>query len=334
LQVTEGFTDLDEVKEVRKNDLIELCDRFQPDVLITEFFPFGRHKLLFELLPLLDHIKTNFPQTKIVSSVRDIVGRTDLEREENLIANLTSKYFDLVLCHSDENFHRIEESFSQIDSLDCQIKYTGFVTQSIEEDLELTALDAKNFPGDRPFIVVSIGGGRIGYELLENVILSSAQLASLIPHKIIIFTGPFLPESEFVKLQQLAEDKNNINLQRYTPNLVAYLKQASLSISLTGYNTTMNIMTAGVSALVVPIGHYNYDEEQLIRTKKLETLGIVDVVYPDELNVETLTRRICDRLSQSPTSQPLNTFNCKGAQNTAKFIQELLQPNPQLSLTR
>lgn len=334
LQVTDGFADLEEVKEVRKNALIELCDRFQPDILITEFFPFGRHKLLFELLPLMEHIKTNFPQTKIVSSVRDIVGRTDLEREENLIAGLTRKYFDLILCHSDADFQKLEESFSEINSLDCEVKYTGFVTQSVDEKVGLNEIDAENLNGSKPFIFVSVGGGRIGYELLENVILASPKLKTLIPHQIIAFTGPFLPEAQFEKLQQLAAGKSNISLYKFTPNLAAYLQKADLSISLTGYNTTMNIMTAGVPALVVPIGHYSYDEEQLIRTKKLERLGIVSVMYPEELNPESLAETICARLSQLSTPKFTKYFNFNGAANSAKFIQELLNSAPELSLSR
>jgi predicted glycosyltransferase len=327
LQVTEGFASLNEVKHARKNALIELCDRFQPDVLITEFFPFGRHKLLFELLPLLDHIQANYPATKIVSSVRDIIGRSDLEMEEVLICELAKKYFDLILCHSDSNFQLIEDCFSQVFDLGCEVKYTGFVAQSLPGNLHLN-------PVNLPFVLVSVGGGRIGYPLLENVILSAEGLANLVPHQIKIFTGPFLPESEFSQLQKLAEGKNNICLERYTPHLISYLKKADLSISLTGYNTTMNIMTTGVRALVVPIGHYNYDEEQLIRTKKLEQLGIVEVLEPQELNPDSLTQRICLCLQQPHHHQSQMSFNFNGAANSAKLIQQLLEPMAQLSLTR
>ena len=36
-------------------------------------------------------------------------------------------------------------------------------------------------------------------------------------------------------------------------------------------------------ALVVPIGHYSLDQEQLVRTKKLEHLGVVEVIDPGNL---------------------------------------------------
>jgi predicted glycosyltransferase len=40
LQVVDSTMSLEEVKEFREQKLIEVFDRFQPDVLITEGYPF------------------------------------------------------------------------------------------------------------------------------------------------------------------------------------------------------------------------------------------------------------------------------------------------------
>lgn len=325
LQVTEGFNNIEEVKNARKNALIELCDRFQPDCLITEFFPFGRHKLFFELIPLLDHIKASHPTTKIVCSVRDIVGRTDLDREAEIICQLTSKYFDLILFHSDAKFQKLEESFSKVPDLNCEIKYTGFVAQSTSDTHTVSSSDLMELSRKEPTILVSIGGGRIGYELLETVIQSSTILAQKIPHHLQIFTGPFMPEEQFLKLQQTAIDKINLTFKGYTSNLMAYMNKADLSISLTGYNTTMNILRTGVRSLVVPIGHYSYDKEQLVRTQKLERLGIVEVIKPESLEPTYLAQRIIDCLNKEKNINIPSFFNLQGAENTTKALQNLLE---------
>lgn len=327
LQVAEGFTNIEEVKEARRNALIDLCDRFKPDCLITEFFPFGRHKLFFELIPLLDRIKSVAPSTKIVSSVRDIVGRTDLDKEAEIICELTSKYFDLILFHSDYNFQKLEESFPRLKNLNCEVKYTGFVAQSTPENQILSESDLANLNRKEPTILVSVGGGRLGYELLESVIESSSILKKKIPHHIQIFTGPFMPAEQFLKLQQLALDKSNITLQRYTSNLMAYMEKADLSISLSGYNTTMNILRTGVRSLVVPIGHYSYDKEQLVRTQKLEQLGIVEVIEPDNLNPTYLAQKIVDCLHKDLSTKTSYVFDLQGAERTSLYLKELLQEN-------
>jgi predicted glycosyltransferase len=325
LQVADGFSNIEEVKEARRDALINLFDEFKPDCLITEFFPFGRHKLFFELIPLLEHIKSVAPETKIVSSVRDIVGRTDLDKEEEIICQLTSKYFDLILFHSDRNFQKIEESFSRVKDLNCEVKYTGFVAQPNPDSKILSELDRVNLGRKEPTILVSIGGGRIGYELLETVIESSEILADIIPHHIQIFTGPFMPEEQFLQLQKAASNKSNVTLKRYTKNLMAYMKKAELSVSLTGYNTTMNILKTGVRSLVVPIGHYGFDQEQLVRTKKLEKLGIVTVLEPEKLDSANFAQKVVNCIAQKPASKANNLFDLQGAEKTAIFLQELLQ---------
>ena len=325
-QIPADCPSVEEVKERRKNLLIQAFDRVKPDCLITEFFPFGRHKLFFELLPLLEHVKSTAPATKIASSLRDVIGRENLAQEAGTICKLVNSYFDLILFHADPRFQSFAESFPSHQELDCEIHYTGFVAQSPREtispeDEELLA----GIDKDNPLILTSVGGGRLGYELLEAVIAASPILEQHIPHRIQIFTGPFLPEAQFIQLQQMAAGRQNVNLRRYTPQLLKYMEKADLSISLTGYNTTMNILRTGVRALVVPIGHYEQDREQLVRTNKLEQMGVVEVINPEELEPTNLARRILASLNKPPVANTAELFDLQGAQKTTAFLQELLQ---------
>ncbi len=325
-QILPGFSSVEEVKKRRRNLLIEAFDRVKPDCLITEFFPFGRHKLFFELLPLLEHVKSTAPATKIASSLRDVIGTENLAQQADTICYLVNSYFDLILFHADPRFQSFAECFPRHQELNCEICHTGFVAQSPretispEDDELLAGIDK-----DHPMILVSVGGGRLGYELLEAVIAASPILEQRIPHRIQIFTGPFLPETQYIQLQQMAVERQNVNLRRYTPQLLKYMEQAELSISLTGYNTTMNIVRTGVRALVLPLGHHNQDREQLVRTRKLEEMGVVEVINPQQLMPTDLTRRILASLNKPPVANTAELFDLQGAQKTTAFLKELLQ---------
>ena len=320
-QISEGCQSVEEVKEIRKNQLISSVDKIKPDCLITEFFPFGRHKLFFELLPLLEHVKSLYPDTKIVSSIRDVIGRKTLGEESDLICQLINQYFDLILCHSDPTFQTFTENFPRSKELECDVKYTGFVAQSLAKNLETSQIDIDI---DKPFIITSVGGGRLGYKLLETVIKSGKILSSKIPHNIHIFTGPFIPEEQFLQLEKLADGQKNIKLRKYTSQLVEYMRQAELSISLTGYNTTMNILKTGVRSIVAPIGHYSQDNEQLIRTKKLEKLGLVEVVDPTCLEVNHLTQKIINSLNQKQMENSSHIFDLEGSEKTLTIMEAFL----------
>ncbi|MBW4667503.1 MAG: glycosyl transferase [Cyanomargarita calcarea GSE-NOS-MK-12-04C] len=320
--VGDGALSVEEVKEIRKNQLISEFDRIQPDCLITEFFPFGRHKLLFELIPLVEHIKSTSPTTKIACSLRDVIGKESDPEEEDSICYLMNRYFDLLLFHSDPNFQTFTESFSRHQDIKSIVTHTGFVTRSpIIDEANIQKLWGKENPEDTK-ILVSVGGGRIGHELLETVVEASSILDKEIPHIIKIFTGPFMPESKVIKLKKAALNRSNIEIETFTSNLIAYMKTADISVSLSGYNTTMNILSTGVRALVVPIGHENQDKEQLIRTTKLEKLGIVDFIHPQDLNSANLAEKIINCLNKK--SIGVNKFDLKGAENTTNFLKDFL----------
>ena len=313
---------VEEVKEARKNMLIAECDRIKPDCLITEFFPFGRHKLLFELIPLVEHIRTTSPTTKIVSSLRDVIGKESDSEEEKKICYLMNRYFDLLLFHADARFQTFSDSFARYKEIAAEVIHTGFVTQLPK----FTSTNANELwreaSLDTVKIVASIGGGRIGYEVLETLIGSSAILSQKLSHVIKIFTGSFMPADKLAQLKKLAGDRNNIQIETYTPQLLNYMQTADLSVSLGGYNTIMNILSTGVPAIVVPIGHEYQDKEQLYRAQKLEQLGIVNSIYPQDLSPLNLSEKIIDCLHKKPNN--LQKFDLKGAENTANFLKSFL----------
>ena len=314
---------VEEVKEARKNLLIAEFDRIKPDCLITEFFPFGRHKLFFELIPLVEHIKATRPTTKIVSSLRDVIGKESDREEEDTICYLMNRYFDLLLFHADASFQTFSDSFSRHRDIKSQIIHTGFVAQLPRFDLESIGKSWGEENSEKVKILASVGGGRIGGELLENLVESSAALSQKLPHVMKIFTGPFMPVEKVEKLNKLAGDRDNIQIETYTNQLLDYMKTADISVSLSGYNTTMNILSTGVRAIVVPIGHDRQDKEQLHRTQKLEQLGIVNSIQPQDLSPIHLAEKVIACLDRK-TSISSQFFDLQGAENTAIFLQKFL----------
>lgn len=318
---------VEEVKEIRKNLLISEFDKVKPDCLITEFFPFGRHKLFFELIPFVEHIKNTSPNTKIVCSLRDVIGKESEPEEEEIICNLMNRYFDLLLFHTDSNFQQFSESFSRHKDIKTEIIYTGFVTQSPKNYVNDSSQLWGDVNSETAKILVSVGGGRIGYELLETVITASPILAKELPHFMKIFTGPFMPEDKVQKLRQLAGDglgdRSNIQIATYTLQLWEYMKTADIALSLSGYNTIMNILSTGVRAIVVPIGHEKQDQEQLLRTQKLEKLGIVDCILPQHLTASHLAQKILSGLNKHQSLCKCK-FDLHGAETTSFVLKNYL----------
>lgn len=324
---------LAETKAQRQQLLLSVFNQFQPDCLMTECFPFSKLSMKDELKPLLLLAKHAERPVRVVCSLRDLIMTQPISTEkkqirEAKIARLVNQYYDAVLFHSDAQFQPLEDCFSTVNRLNCEIFYTGYVAQSASPTGSPAPADLASFRAAlkdaAPMIVVSAGGGRHGYPLLSSVIEASALITDRLPHKLHLFAGPFMPEEDFSWLQQAAEGKPNVVLRRYTSALIEYLEKADLSISLGGYNTTMNVLKTGVRSLLLPSLNASQTDEQRIRAEKLARLGILTLLSPEDLMPQGITDAIIAALDRP---QRKHHINLQGAAYTANYLRDLLGEN-------
>ncbi|MCE7986885.1 MAG: hypothetical protein DYG89_37400 [Caldilinea sp. CFX5] len=320
---------LAEIKAARTALILETYTRLQPEILVVELFPFGRKKFAFELMPLLAQIRRQRTAgegvaTKVVCSLRDImVSRRDQRKHEARACRLLNRYFDLLLVHADPTFQRLEESFGQVDAITTPLAYTGYVAQA-ESAEETEAVDAPEplIPIHKPLILGSIGGGRVGSELLASTVAASVQLAATQPHQLLLFGGPYMPDDEFHQLEAAVAGHTHIVLRRYTNRFLHYMAQADLSMSMAGYNTCMNLLTTGTRALLLPFTGGDNDE-QSIRAAKLAQMGVAGVLTPADLTPAQLAERITQQLT---APRPESTLDLHGVTTTAARLVDLVTP--------
>ena len=312
-QVGESCLTTGTTLEHRRDLLLELCDRIHPDAVMLESFPFDHHQFAAELIPLLEWAKAHGAKT--ICSLRDsVVTSQGRAKYEARVCQLINQYFDQLLIHSDPRFIDLEHSFSLVGSLTCDIHYTGYIVPDIDREFPPKKIS------DPPMILVSVGGGRFGHQLLDCVAKASQYLEDKIPHQIHMFTGPFVPIEVYDNLQKMAVCCSNLTVERYTPDLLSYMAKAHLSISLTSYDTTLNVLQTGVRAMQLPLrGHP--DHEQRLRCNRLEELGIVKVIEPADLQPILFSLEILDTLSRD-----LNRiyFCLRGVQITAARVKALV----------
>lgn len=326
-------TTLEQVQQTRRHMLFELFGHFRPDVVIIELFPFGRKRFAFELLPLLAHIRLSASSTKVVCSLRDIlVTKPDPTRHEDWVVSLMNRYFDLLLIHSDPTFQTLDETFSRCQDLRCAVQYTGFVTQDSDMSADVQTTDGQPASHGVPLILASVGGGRVGYELLDSTVRASALLIPTVPHRTLLFTGPYMPDHQYEQLQALGVQSPHIEVRRFTTSFQSLMRRAALSISMAGYNTCMNLLSTGTRSLVWPFtGHKN--DEQTIRARKLEQRGLLTLLEPPDLEPERLAKKIATSLNSSQAHSG-HSINTHGGQETAMAIERLVaQPHRRITRT-
>jgi predicted glycosyltransferase len=102
----------------------------------------------------------------------------------------------------------------------------------------------------------------------------------------------------------------------FSPDFLAELLAADLSISMAGYNTCMDLLNTGIKALVYP---FRQNREQGLRAGKLESLNLVRVIR--DLDPVSLAHTIAQALA-SPHAPTNLHVNLAGARNTAAILDE------------
>ena len=306
LRSTDGIS-VERTKELRKAKLLALFDEWRPEVLIVELFPFGRKSFSFELMPLLQAASANEGGTKVVCSLRDLLVRKENAAEhEERVCRIVNAHFDLILVHGDPRLFTLADSFGRVRDIVPPVRYTGYVAQATAEAQ----------PDGEPLVLVSAGSGRCesGCRLIEAAIQGAGDDA-LRDYRFRVFAGPLVRDEDYARFARLAEGKENVVLDRYTPGLQALMQHAELSVSMAGYNTLMNILSTGVRALVYPFTG-NEDTEQTTRAKRLEELGLIGVLPPETPEPAGLAARMKAMLATTPAPVSLdlagaaNTLNC------------------------
>ncbi len=325
LQMDSGFSGLlssdqqlsvDQIKEQRKQELLALFEREKPNIFLVELYPFGRKAFRFELDPVLEAISENkFAACKVVCSVRDIlVEKEDQHRHEDRALKTLNQYFDAVLVHSDPELIRFEETFFRFDDIKIPVVYTGFVAQQCPAGARNRIRKQLGLDQTQNLIVASAGGGSVGAVLLESAVKAFQRLSGGSTNYLRIYTGPYIAQNDFESLKHQAEPR--VTIEKFSTDFISYLAAADLSISMAGYNTSMNILASRVRALVWPFAQ---NHEQTMRAGRLAAIGALELIDQQDLAPQRLGRKIDRSLSQRSTVS--FNVNIEGAANTARWLE-------------
>ncbi|MEA2094362.1 MAG: glycosyl transferase, partial [Pseudomonadota bacterium] len=141
-----------------------------------------------------------------------------------------------------------------------------------------------------------------------------------IPHNILLYTGPFCPQDITDQLHDLAAGQDNIRVEKFTPDLHQEIAGAALSISMGGYNTSMNVLATGVRSMMMGCAN-NGGMDQVERVEKLGQLGIVDVIHPGDLEPAVFAKKITRCLERVPVQA---TIDLAGVATTRHRLRQFI----------
>ena len=322
LHTADPHVSLERLKEKRQAMLLSFFKAEAPDVFIVELYPFGRKAFRFELDPVLSAIRAGRPGgCRVFSSVRDIlVEKEDQEKHELRAVNTLNKYFDAVLVHADPNLIELDRTFYHFDEIDIPVVYTGYVAPQPVDNARDSLRASLGISQEDLLVVASAGGGSVGQPLLQSVLEAFKQLQAGKRKHLFVFSGPYLDNQAYIQLERAAGE--GITIEKFTTDFMSYLAAADLSVSMGGYNTTMNILAANVPALIWPFAE---NQEQRLRAECLAGKAAVRALEDADLAPDRLARLMEEMISSERPSTVQIDLN--GAENTAGWVEEWVKDN-------
>ncbi|MDH4461402.1 MAG: hypothetical protein QE277_08270 [Flectobacillus sp.] len=297
----------DECLSNREKVIHELIQNIRPTVVLTEHFPFG---FLFEqeVLSLISKAKSVNPSVKIVSSVRDIIETEKGSKSDTRTVKILNQYYDLLLVHGDVKVIPFETSFSLSNQVTIRQVRTGYVIDS----------DLKKQQKKKQTIIVSVAGGRVGRELKDAVVKAYNRVKNKINHELLVFDGAFNSGDN-----QLSSDKEISYFKFDRATFLQELSQSDISISLGGYNTTVESLYAANKVLIYSREFLGDNFEQEIRISSLAKLGLITRLDKSELEVDKLADILLDTVNSKVTPLEIN-IDFNGVNTSVQEIKDLI----------
>jgi predicted glycosyltransferase len=218
-----------------------------------------------------------------------------------------------VLVHADPRLVTLAETFGRFSQIKIPVQYTGFVAPRPNSEVAGRMRVSLGVPeGDR-LVVISAGAGQVGWPLLQAAVPAARLLAEDFSTTTLVFTGPFLGGDRFDAL--CAQADPSVRVSRFFSDFLELLAAADLSVSMGGYNTTMNILAARVPALVWP---FPQNREQGMRAGRLAELGLLGVLSDDDLVPGKLAARMRKTLDRGRPD--VSRIDLGGAEKTANIL--------------
>lgn len=319
VQTVDLDRDLESTWREREALLLDLFHALQPEVILIEMFPFGRKRFARELLPMLDANRERVRPAVTLCSVRDIlVEKDDQAKFERKVLGWLNPYFDGVLVHSDPALIRLEQTFARVADIACPVWYTGYVAQGPTATDKRDARKQLGLDPDARIILASAGSGTVGDELLIATLEASILLSRTLPHQLLMFTGPHAGDTVKERLAQRAKDHSEAQIRDFTPRFPDHVLACDLSVSMAGYNTTMNLLACGAQGLMYP---FDQNREQRMRLTALAEAGYLGILEAADLEPQRLAERMEQTMKKN--DRPRNPLLLSGDLESAAIIRKL-----------
>ncbi|MEX2454234.1 MAG: glycosyltransferase [Rhodospirillaceae bacterium] len=284
--------DIEKTVAMRASIIQHTADIFDPDIFIVDKEPLGLRGEVADTLEML-----SARGTPLVLGLRDVMDEPALLAPEwerkNVLPALAGLYDEIWVY----GLPQICDPLADI-NLPRQVRrkmvYTGYLKREPARGLP----EAEHaMPFDRPYLLVTPGGGGDG-EALVDWVLRAYEYDGNAPHPALLVFGPFMQKDKQAEFLRRVADLPMVEAITFDANIEPLIQGAVGIVAMGGYNTFCEILTFDKPAIVVPRTVPRM--EQYIRASRADDLGLLRMLPDDGVR---LASDMATALRQLPQQQ-------------------------------
>ena len=304
---------------MRRQMLMSAMSAFAPDLVLVDKKPFGVDE---ELRPAIEDAASWRTPPAFALMLRDILDEpatTIPIWRKNRYYEAIEAYFDAVLVLGSQEVFDLPTEYRFPPTLTTRVEFCGYLRRSPTPGAG-TEAGRPPVEGDgRARVLVTPGGGADGAHLIDA--FRAALVSTRWPRVAsTVVAGPEMPDAATQDLHALALGRDDLHVLHFTDDLPSHIAAADLVVSMAGYNTVCEILSADRRAVLVP--RVRPVKEQLIRAHLLAGRGIVDMIHPDALTPDALLGAIDTNLEATHDHQ--GDLDLGGLERVEKHVAGLL----------
>lgn len=316
----------DRLLQVRSGVLRSVARSFAPDLLLVDHAPVG---LEGELLDTLTELRNRPRRPAFVLGLREVIDDVDRVRREwdrlGIWPVLRTTY-DRVLVYGDPTVTTTADELGLGDTLDGRLRFTGYLGRPILPAQQIAGAIATNGHRPSPLILVTAGGGGDGQHLLRAYASYLCALPGPAPFHSVVLTGPFLSERRRHELAAAYRRSGQpVEVLTFTDRFEELLARAAGVVTMGGYNTVVEVLSAMTPALLVPRDAPR--REQRIRAERLLGRADLELVPRGPVQPEQIGRFVRRVLAQGRL-RVVPDVRLDGVANAVREITGLLKGTP------
>jgi len=257
--------DIEQTTALRAGVIEAAAVDFDPDMIIVDKEPTGFRGELMRTLQIMK----DAGRARLVLGIRDILDAPDAvgpEWQRKGALDAAEKFYDQIWIYGDESVYDPLQGLNITDNLKRRVHYTGYLRRTVPE--ETPAIHP-----ERPYILVTPGGGGDGEALVEWTLRAYETDPTLRPEALIVY-GPFLNgELRLDFERRVAALEPRVTAIGFDSRIEALIRDAQGVVAMGGYNTFCEILSFDCRAIIAPRRRPRM--EQYIRASAAERLGLV-----------------------------------------------------------